>query len=139
MMKKLLIMLTLVVLVFASSCAPQAQKVEYSQDLVCKQIVLFLTSVQDLQTASKFADKNALQAQFDVVRTNFNNLVQATANMDKSKTAALQTTVDKLYEAASQLPENISVSDAMVQLKQPITDVAVAAKAMQSDLKCPGV
>lgn len=132
-------MLTLIVLVFASSCAPKAQQVEYSQDLVCKQLYLFLTSLQDLQTASKFADKNALQAQFDVVRTNFNNLVQATANMDKSKTAAMQSAVDKLFEAVGQLPENIAVSDALAQLKQPITDVAAAAKAMQSDLKCPGV
>ncbi len=137
MIRKLFLSTALLLLVFVTSCkAPPVNTVENAQEAVCQQIVLFTTSVQQLQDASKFADQTALQAQFDVVRKNFNNLRTSVSDLQNAQTDEFNKAVQTLMDQADTLPDNTSVSDALTALKDPIQKVLDATKTMQTGLNC---
>ena len=137
MIRKLCLSLTLLLLVLVTSCkAPPVNTVENAEEAVCQQIVLFTTSVQQLQDASKIADQTALQAQFDVVRRNFNNLRTSVSDLQNAQTDEFQTAVQDLLDQADSLPDDISVSDALKALKDPIQQVLDATENLQTGLRC---
>jgi len=137
MIRKLFLLLTLLLAVTLTSCkAPPVNTVENAEEAVCQQIVLFTTSVQQLQDASKFADQTALQAQFDVVRKNFNNLRTSVSDLQNAQKDEFEKAAQSLFDAADSLPDNTSVSDALTTLKDPIQQVVDATKNLQSSLNC---
>jgi hypothetical protein len=137
MFRKLFLSLSLLVLVAATACnTPPVSKKDVASEAVCQDIVLFLASVQKLQNESQFADKTALQAQFDVVRKNFTNLRGAVVDLDTAEKQEFEKAVQNLMDAADALPEDVSVSDALKQLKDPIKQVVVATEDLKTGLKC---
>ncbi len=137
MFRKLFLSLSLLVLVAATACnTPPVSKKDVASEAVCQDIVLFLTSVKQLQDQSQFADKTALQAQFDVVRRNFMNLRGAVSDLDVAEKDDFQKAVQNLMDTADSLPDDVSVSDALTQLKDPIKQVVVATENLQTGLKC---
>jgi hypothetical protein len=137
MIRKLILLLSLLLLVAVTSCnTPPVSKKDVASEAVCQNILLFLASVNKLQDESQFADKTALQAQFDVVRMNFNNLRQSVSELDAAEKDDFEKAVNELMDTADSLPENVSVSDALTQLKDPIKQVVVATENLQTGLKC---
>jgi hypothetical protein len=137
MFRKLFLSLSLLLLVAATACnTPPVSKKDVASEAVCQDIVLFLASVQKLQDASQFADATALQAQFDVVRKNFLNLRGAVSDLDAAEKDDFQKAVQNLTDTADSMPEDVSVSDALTQLKDPIKQVVVATENLQTGLKC---
>ncbi len=137
MIRKLFLSITLLLLVLVTSCkAPPVNTVENAQEAVCQQIVLFTTSVQQLQDASKFADQTALKAQFDVVRKNFTNLRTSVSDLQNAQKDEFEKAVQTLMDKADSLPDNTSVSDALTALKDPIQQVLDATKNLQTGLNC---
>jgi hypothetical protein len=136
MIRKLILSLSLLLLVVTSCSTPPVSKKDVNSEMICQDILLFLTSVQKLQDGSQFADKTALQAQFDVVRKNFTNLRGAVSTLDQAETDDFNKAVQNLMNTADSLPDNVSVSDALKQLKDPIKQVVVATQNMQTGLKC---
>ena len=129
--------LTLLLLLIPAACnTPPVSKKDVASEEVCQDILLFLASVQKLQDESQFADKTALQAQFDVVRKNFTNLRGSVSTLDDAVTDDFNKAVQNLMDAVDSLPEDVSVSDALQQLKEPIKQVAIATENMQTGLKC---
>ena len=137
MFRKLFLSLSLLVLVAATACnTPPVSKKDVASEAVCQDIVLFLASVQKLQDESQFADQTALQAQFDVVRKNFMNLRGAVVDLDTAEKEDFQSSVQDLMDTADSLPDDVTVSDALTQLKDPIKQVVVATENLQTGLKC---
>src|SRR5512139_1463634 len=136
MIRKLILSLSLLLLVLTSCNTPPVSKKDVASEEVCQDILLFLASVQKLQDESQYADKTALQAQFDVVRKNFLDLRGAVADLDYAEKEGFEQAVNGLTEAADSLPEDVSVSDALKTLKDPIEQVVVATQDMQNGLKC---
>ena len=137
MFRKILLLLTAIFVMASAACAPAEPKATYSTEQVCNNIYLFTTSVDTLKVASNFADPKALQAQFNVVRRNFNNLVQSAANLNQAEKQDLQTAAEALMNTAGSLPADTSVSDALKQLAEPIKNVRAAADNLKTSLKCP--
>ena len=138
MIRKLILSLSLLLLFVTSCSTPPVSKSDVNSEEVCQDILLFLASVQKLQDASQFADKTALQAQFDVVRKNFTNLRGSVSTMDDAKADDFNKAVQNLMDTADSLPEDVSVSDALAELKEPIQQVVVATENMQTGLECIG-
>jgi|WetSurMetagenome_2_1015567.scaffolds.fasta_scaffold287978_2 hypothetical protein len=139
MFRKFILLLSLLLLLTtATSCkkTPPVSKKDVNSEMICQDILLFLTSVQKLQDGSQFADKTALQAQFDVVRKNFTNLRGAVSTLDQAETDDFNKAVENLMNTADSLPDNVTVSDALKELKEPIKQVVVATQNMQTGLKC---
>ncbi len=136
MIRKLILSLSLLLLVVTSCSTPPVSKKDVASEEVCQDILLFLASVQKLQDASQFADKTALQAQFDVVRKNFTNLRGAVSTLDEAETDDFNKAVQNLMDTADSLPEDVSVSDALTELKEPIQQVVIATENMQTGLEC---
>jgi hypothetical protein len=136
MNRKWILLLVALVLVTAASCAAPEPKADFSSEQVCKNLVLFNTSVDKLRQASSYADRTALQAQFQVVRTNFNNLVQSASNLDVAEKEDFQKAVDDLMSAASELPEDIPVTEALQALEDPLKQVGEAANNLKTGLEC---
>jgi hypothetical protein len=136
MIRKLILSLSLLLLFVTSCSTPPVSKSDVNSEEVCQDILLFLASVQKLQDASQFADKTALQAQFDVVRKNFTNLRGSVSTMDEAKADDFNKAVQNLMDTADSLPEDVSVSDALTELKEPIQQVVVATENMQMGLEC---
>jgi hypothetical protein len=136
MIRKLILSLSLLLLVVTSCSTPPVSKKDVNSEMICQDILLFLASVQKLQDGSQFADTTALQAQFDVVRKNFTNLRGAVSTLDQAETDDFNKAVQNLMDTADSLPDNVTVSDALKALKQPIEQVVVATQNMQTGLKC---
>ena len=137
MIRKLFFSLTLLLVVVSTACnAPPTTTSEVASDIVCQNLRLFITSVQQLQDTSKFADKTALATQFDIVRRNFNNLRSSVSSLNSAEKDDFETTVQNLMNQVDSLPENSSVSDTLTTLKDPIQQVVVAAQNLQTGLKC---
>jgi hypothetical protein len=139
MFRKFILLLSLLLLLTtATSCkkTPPVSKKDVNSEMICQDILLFLTSVQKLQDGSQFADQTALQAQFDVVRKNFTNLRGAVSTLDQAETDDFNKAVENLMNTADSLPDNVTVSDALKELKEPIKQVVVATQNMQTGLKC---
>jgi prefoldin subunit 5 len=137
MIRKLFLLLTLLLSVIVTSCkAPPVNTVENAEEAVCKQIVLFTSSVKQLQDVSQFSDQTALQAQFDVVRKNFNNLRTSVSDLQNAQKDEFEKAVQTLMDKADSLPDNTSVSDALTTLKDPIQQVLDAAENLQTGLNC---
>lgn len=135
MFRKLFLLLTTLVLVAGASCAP-VDKAEKQSEQVCKYIVLFEKSIDDLQVAEKFADQEALEAHFEVVRMNFNDLVQSASALEMAEQDDFEAAVNNLMEEANKLPDDITVSDALQQLDDEIQEVVQAAENLKSGLNC---
>jgi hypothetical protein len=133
----LLLLSVLVLLVISAACAPApVDKQEYSTEQVCKNIAALVGSIEKLEEGSAYADRNALSAQFDVVRRDFQALTASLVNLETVETQDFQAAVDSLIEAAGELPEDATVPDAIELLKEPIAGVRVAAEQLQTDLEC---
>ena len=135
MFRKLFLLLTILVLVAGASCAP-VDKAEKQSEQVCKYIVLFEISIDDLQVAEKFADQDALEAHFEVVRMNFNDLVQSASALEMAEQEDFEAAVNNLMEEANKLPDDITVPDALQQLNEEIQDVVQAAENLKAGLNC---
>lgn len=135
MFRKLILLLSILVLMAGASCAP-VDKAEKQSEQVCRNLVLFEKSMDDLQAAEKFADQNALEAHFEVVRMNFNDLVQSASALEMAEQDDFEQAVNQLMEAADNLPEDATVSDALQQLQEPIQNVVQAAENLKSGLNC---
>ena len=137
MFRKFILMLSLLLLVSATACkTPPVSKKDVASEQVCQNILAFLDSVNRLQQESQFADKTALQAQFDVVRKNFLALRSSISDLNSAETDDFTKAVQNLMDAADSLPEDVTVSDALSQLKDPIKQVVIATENMQTGLKC---
>jgi hypothetical protein len=136
MIRKLILSLSVLLLIATSCNTPPVSKKDVASEAVCQNILLFIASVNKLQDQSQFADKTALQAQFDVVRMNFNNLWQSASELDSAEKDDFEKAVNELMDTADSLPDNASVSDALKELKEPIKQVVVATENMQTGLKC---
>ena len=135
MFRKLILLLTVLVLMAAASCAP-VDMAEKQSEQVCKYLVLFEQSIDDLQVAEKFGDQNALEAHFEVVRMNFNDLVQSASALEMAEQDDFEAAVNNLMEQADQLPEDVTVTDALQQLQEPIQGVVEAAENLKAGLNC---
>lgn len=135
MFRKLFLLLTILMLLAGASCAP-VDKAEKQSEQVCKNLVLFEESIDDLQVAEKFADQNAIEAHFEVVRMNFNNLVQSASALEMAEQDDFEQAVNQLMEEASNLPEDVTVPETLQQLQQPIQEVVQAAEDLKAGLNC---
>ena len=137
MAKKLLILVAIVCMLSITACNPVSsqEKVDQSAEQVCKDLVLFRTSVDKL-VSGNYTDRNALEAQFSVVRTNFANLVQSIANLKSVKTDVFQEAANNLITAYQAVPPDASIQDTVAALKDPIVEVQKAADALSTQLKC---
>jgi len=137
MAKKLLILVAIVCMLSITACNPVSsqEKVDQSAEQVCKDLVLFRTSVDKL-VSGNYTDRNAIEAQFSVVRTNFANLVQSIANLKSVKTDVFQEAANNLITAYQDVPPDASIQDTVAALKDPIVEVQKAADALSTQLKC---
>lgn len=135
MYRKLILLLTILLLLSMAACAP-VDKAEKQSEQVCKYVVLFEKSIDDLQAAEKFADQNALKAHFEVVRMNFNDLVQSASALEMAEQDDFEAAVNQLMDAADQLPEDVTVPEALQQLDEEIQGVVQAAENLKSGLNC---
>lgn len=137
MIRKLILSLSLLLLLAAASCnTPPVSTKDVDSQLVCEDTMSFLISVKKLQDESQFADKTALQAQFDVVRKDFTNLREGVAELNTAEVQGFDEAANNVLETADSLPQDVSVSDALQQLKAPIEQLIKATETMQTGLKC---
>ena len=137
MLRKFILMLSLLLPILATSCkTPPVSTKDVDSQLVCEDTVAFLSSVKKLQDESQFDSPTALQAQFDVVRQDFTNLREGVAELNTAEVQAFDTAANNLLDAADNLPQDVTVSDALQQLKDPIEQVIKATENMQTGLKC---
>ena len=137
MARKLLILVAVVCMLSITACKPVSpqEMVDQSAEQVCKDLVLFKTSTEKL-LYQNYSDRNALEAQFSVVRTNFSNLVQSIANLKSVKTDVFQQAANDLITAYQNVPADASVQDTVAALKDPIMQVQKAADDLTTQLKC---
>ncbi len=137
MSRKIFLSLSLLLLIALAACnTPPVSTKDVDSQLICENAVAFLTSVKKLQDESQFANKTALQAQFDVVRQNFNNLRDGVAELKTAEVQGFDKAANDLLNAADALPQDVTVSDALKQLKDPIEQVITATENMETGLKC---
>lgn len=137
MIRKLILSLTLLLLLSATACnTPPVSTKDVDSQLVCEDTLAFITSVKKLQDESQFADKTALQAQFDVVRKDFTNLREGVAELNTAEVQGFDEAANNLLDAADALPQDVSVSDALKQLKDPIDQLVKATEDMKTGLNC---
>src|SRR5512139_2030152 len=117
MFRKMTLLLTILVLMAGASCAP-VDKAEKQSEQVCKYIVLFEKSIADLKVAEKFADQEALEAHFEVVRMNFNDLVQSASALEMAEQDDFEKAVNDLMDEVDNLPEDVTVAEALQQLQK---------------------
>ena len=136
MFRKLFLLSAALLMVAGASCAAPEPQADYASEQVCEDIVLFITSVEALQDESQYPDPNALQAQFQVVRTNFSSLVASVQNLESAEKDDFETAVDRLMEEVSKLPEDASVTDTLTSLAEPIQQVLDTSENLQTGLEC---
>ncbi|HJS17636.1 MAG TPA: hypothetical protein VJ785_02735 [Anaerolineales bacterium] len=136
MFRKTILLLISLILLACAACAPAEPQADFASEQVCEDLVLFIASVETLQDESNFADQTELQAQFDVVRRNFNNLVAAVQNLETAEKEDFENAVDELMNTASSLPQDASVPETIETLQAPINDVRDAAENLRTGLEC---
>jgi len=119
-----------------TGCQPTTSQPEYSSDQVCKNLVLFESSLEELRNMDATASPAELDAQFSVVRQNFLNLTQSVANMKTVATTTLNDAITNLAEARDQLPADASTQEILESLEDEVTAVSEAADSAKSELKC---
>jgi hypothetical protein len=134
----ILLVTGLIMVLAAVSCTPPPMQPYFDTNIVCKNLVLFVTSVDNLQNTS-ITDKNAFTAQFDVARRNYQNLVQSYAAVNSAQKDNFEKSVGALQEAASQLPQDATVTDSVKQLSPYILAVKKSAIDLQTGINCPVV
>ena len=134
--KIFLLLAALVLMTVAAGCASPEPQADFANEQVCEDLVFFVTSVDALQDEAAFSDTNAVKAQFNVVRENFNSLVAAVQNLEVAEKEDFQDAVGQLAETADSIPEDASVSDALQTLKEPIQQVRAAAENLHTGLQC---
>jgi siderophore synthetase component len=140
MARKIFVLVAICVLLFTAACTPVSpqQKAKESADQVCTDLVLFTTSMNKLLD-QEYADRNALEAQFSVVRLNFANLVQSIANLQSVETQNFQQAANDLITTYQNVPEGASVQETITLITDPLKQVKLAAEQLSTDLKCkPG-
>jgi hypothetical protein len=70
---------------------------------------------------------------------NFNDLVQSASALEMAEQDDFEQAVNQLMEAADNLPEDVTVSDALQQLQEPLQNVVQAAENLKSGLNCVDV
>lgn len=139
MIRKLILsLLLLLLLVTATACkqTPPVSTKDVDSQLVCEDAVAFLASVKKLQDESQFEDKTALQAQFDVVRKDFTNLREGVAELNTAEVQAFDAAANNVLDTADALPQDVTVSDALKQLKEPLGQLIKATENMETGLNC---
>lgn len=137
MIRKLILLLSLLLLLAATSCkTPPVSTKDVDSQLVCEDTVAFLSSVKMLQDEGQFDTPTALQAQFDVVRKDFTNLREGVAELNTAEVQAFDTAANNLLNAADALPQDVTVSDALKQLKDPIEQLVKTTENMKTGLNC---
>jgi hypothetical protein len=137
MTRKLIILIVIFGILAVTACNPVSpqEKANDAAAQVCKDLVLYSTSVDKLLN-QEYTDRNALEAQFSVVRTNFSNLVQSIANLKTVQTDNFQQAANDLISAYQNVPADASVTDTVAELKEPIAQVKLAADQLTKELKC---
>ena len=136
MLRKMNMLLMTLLMLSVAACAPAESQAEFASEQVCENLILFVSSVEKLEDASNFADQTALQAQFDVVRRNFNNLAASVNNLEATEKEDFENAVDDLMNTASSLPADTSVPEALETLQEPIDEVRDAAENLRTGLEC---
>ena len=136
MFRKIILSLTTLILLACASCAPAEPQADFASEQVCEDLVLFISSVDELEDESNFADPTELQAHFEVVRRNFNNLVAAVQNLETAEKEDFENAVDDLINTAGSLPQDASVSESLETLQAPIDEVRDAAENLRTGLEC---
>ena len=138
MIRKFILSLLLLILTVAvTSCkTPPVSTKDVDSQLVCEDAVAFMSSVKMLQDEAQFDTPTALQAQFDTVRQDFTNLREGVAELNTVEVQTFNEAANNLLDTADALPEDVSVSDALKQLKDPIEQVIKATENMETGLKC---
>ena len=136
MFRKMVFLLSILVLIAGASCAGPEPKADFANEQVCQDLVLFATSVDALQDEAAYSDKTAISAQFDVVRENFNSLVASVQSLEVAEKEDFQSAVDDLMETAGSLPEDSSVPDTIQALKAPVEQVLSASRNLHTGLQC---
>jgi hypothetical protein len=137
MAKKLIILIVLAASLVLAGCTPVSPQ-EVADDAtaqVCKDLLLYKTSVDKLLN-EEYTDRNALEAQFSVVRLNFTNLVQSIANLKTVETQNFQQAANDLITAYQAVPPDSTVQDTITELKAPIEEVQKAGDQLSTELKC---
>jgi hypothetical protein len=126
----------LVLMTVATGCAAPEPQADFATDQVCEDLVKFTTSLEALQDEAAYSDVNAVKAQFDVVRTNFNSLVASTQNLETAEKEDFETAVAGLMEAVEDVPADASVPETLTTLQEPIGQVRDAAENLRTGLEC---
>jgi hypothetical protein len=136
MFHKLFLLFAALAMLTVASCAGPEPKSDFATDQLCQDLALFIPSVKKLQVEKNFTDATAIQAQFDVVRRNFNSLVASVQSLEVAEKEDFENAVDELMNTADSLPEDVAVTDALKTLQEPISDVLKAAENLQTRVEC---
>jgi hypothetical protein len=136
MFRKLYLLFAAVAMLATAACAGPEPKSDFATDQLCQDLVSFVSSVKTLQRTENFGDATAIQAQFNVVREDFNSLVASVHGLDAAEKDDFENAVEELMTTADSLPEDVAVSDALETLKEPISDVLKAAENLQTKVEC---
>jgi hypothetical protein len=71
-----------------------------------------------------------------VVRKDFTNLREGVAELNTAEVQGFEEAANNVLDTADSLPQDVSVSDALQQLKDPIEQLIKATETMQTGLKC---
>jgi hypothetical protein len=134
-MYKIFLVFVLVALVL-TGCQPTTSKSEYSTVQVCKDLALFRTSMDKLNSMQGNSTPAEVDAQMQVVRQNFMNLTQSAANLKSVNLTALNDAINNLINGRAQLPQNVSIEDIFKALADNIAVIIKASDQAQTDLKC---
>lgn len=136
MFHKFILLFAALAMLAGAACAGPEPKADYATDQLCQDLALFISSVKTLQEEENFEDATAIQAQFDVVRKNFNSLVASVQGLETAEKEDFENAVDELFATAESLPEDVAVTEALVTLQGPIEDVEKAAENLQTKVEC---
>jgi len=119
-----------------TGCQPTTSKSDYSADQVCKDMVLFKTSLEELKNMKGTASPTELDAQLSVVRQNLMNLTQSAANMKTVDLTTLNEAITDLVEARDQIPDDASTQEILKSLEDEVAAISEAIDTVNTDLKC---
>lgn len=119
-------------------CQPTTSKSENSTEQVCKDLLLFQTSFEQLKDMKGTATPAELDAQWEVVRRNFQNLTQAAANLETVELSGVDEALTNLADARDQMPEDATTDQILTELEEELAAVAQSVEQVNTDLKCAG-
>jgi uncharacterized protein (DUF342 family) len=135
-MHKTLIVLVVLLAVLLAACQPTTTKSEFSAEQVCKDLLLFKTSLENLREMEATASPAEFDAQLSVVRQNFMNLTQSVANLEATQLAGVDEALTNLAEAREMLPEDVPTQEVLVELEDEIEELSQALEEVNTELEC---